>query len=110
MTTVIVINQAQMGSGDEGLGRKILCTALRKLPSFSDLEAIVLYNNGVKLATKDSFVATELTQLHEHGVDILPCGTCVEHFGLKDQMIFDHVSNMDEILATLAKAEKVITL
>jgi intracellular sulfur oxidation DsrE/DsrF family protein len=110
MTTVIVINQAQMGIGDEELGHKILSTCLRKLFNFPDLEAIVLYNGGVKLATRDSFVRTELTQLHEHGVDILPCGTCVEHFALKDQMLFDHVSNMDEIVATLAKAEKVITL
>jgi selenium metabolism protein YedF len=110
MTTVVVINQAQMGSGDEQLGRKILATCLRKLHVFPDLEAIVLYNSGVKLATRDSFVATELTQLHEHGVDILPCGTCVEHFGLEGQTLFGQVSNMDEIVATLAKAEKVITL
>jgi intracellular sulfur oxidation DsrE/DsrF family protein len=110
MTTVVVINQAQMGGGDEELGRKILSTCLRKLTSFPDLEAIVLYNGGVKLAVKDSFVAVELVQLHEHGVDILPCGTCVEHFALKDQMLFAGVSNMDEILATLARAGKVITL
>jgi len=110
MTTVVVINQAQMGTGDEQLGRKILATCLRKFFTFQGLEAIVLYNSGVKLATRDSYVATELTQLHEHGVDILPCGTCVEHFGLKAQMLFDHVSNMEEIVATFAKAEKVITL
>lgn len=110
MTTVVVINQAQMGSGDEQLGRKILATCLRKLYVFPGLEAVVLYNGGVKLATKGSSVATELTQLHEHGVDILPCGTCVEHFGLKDQMLFERVSNMEEIVATLAAAEKVITL
>jgi intracellular sulfur oxidation DsrE/DsrF family protein len=110
MTTVVVINQAQMGSGDEQLGRKILATCLRKLYVLPGLEAIVLFNAGVKLATRDSFVATELTQLHEHGVDILPCGTCVEHFGLKGQMLVDHISNMDEIVAALGKAEKVITL
>lgn len=110
MTTVIVINQPQMGSGNEELGRKILGTCLRKLVGFSGLEAIVLYNTGVTLAVKSSFVAAELLELHQQGVDILPCGTCVDHLGLRDQMLFDHVSNMDEILACLRQADKVITL
>lgn len=110
MATVIVINQAQMGSGDEQLGRKILGTCLRKLVSFAGLDAIVLYNSAVTLATKGSFVAAELSTLHERGIDIMPCGTCVDHFRLHGQMLFDRVSNMDEILACLGSADKVITL
>jgi len=110
VNTVIVINQAEMGSGDAELGRKILGTCLRKLANFSGLEAIVLYNSGVTLATKGSFVAAELSALHQKGVDILACGTCVEYLGLRDQMLFGHVSNMDDILACLRQAEKVITL
>jgi hypothetical protein len=43
-------------------------------------------------------------------VDILPCGTCVDHFKIRDKLAFQHVSNMDEILATLNAAERVITL
>jgi intracellular sulfur oxidation DsrE/DsrF family protein len=110
MATVVIINQAQMGSGDEELGRQILATCVRKLVNFSNLEAVVLYNGGVKLATRDSYLAVELSLLHEHGVDVLPCGTCVDRFGLRGQMLFDKISNMDEILATLAAADKVITL
>ena len=60
MRTVLVLNRDQMGSGDAELGRKILITCLRKLPKFEGLEAIVLYNGGVKLATKTSPAATEL--------------------------------------------------
>ncbi|MFH1418791.1 MAG: DsrE family protein [Planctomycetota bacterium] len=110
MATVIVINKPQMGSGDEELGRKILGTCLSKLANFPDLEAIVLYNGGVSLAAEGSFVAAELKQLYERGVDIVPCGTCLDHFGLADQLLFDRASNMDEILWTLAQADKVITL
>jgi intracellular sulfur oxidation DsrE/DsrF family protein len=110
MKTVFVINNDQMGHGDIELGSKILATCLRKLLKFPDLEAVVLYNAGVKLATRDSPVASELHQLHEAGVDILPCGTCIEHYGLYDRMILDRVSDMDEILATLRDADKVITL
>jgi intracellular sulfur oxidation DsrE/DsrF family protein len=110
MKTVFVVNHDQMGHGDIELGSRILATCLRKLLKFADLEAVVLYNAGVKLATENSPVASELRQLHEAGVEILPCGTCVTHYDLHARMIVDRVSDMDEILATLRDADKVITL
>ena len=110
MGTVIVINNDQMGGGDRELGRKLLGTFLRKLVSFENLEAIILYNAGVRLAVEDSFATVELGLLHEAGVEILPCGTCVKQFGLEDRLFIDRISNMDEILATIQKADKVITL
>ena len=110
MKTVLVLNNDQMGHGDAELGRKILGTCLRKTMRIPGLEAVVLYNAGVKLATKDSPFAPELSQLHENGVDLLACGTCVQHYDLQDQLVVNRLSNMDEILATLQKAEKVITL
>ncbi|MFH0983147.1 MAG: DsrE family protein [Planctomycetota bacterium] len=110
MKTVLIVNNDQMGHGDAELGRKILGTCLRKLPRLARLDAVVFYNGGVKLATKTSPFVAELHQLHEHGVELLVCGTCVAHFGLQDQMVLERVSNMDEILAVLNAAEKVVTL
>ena len=110
MGTIFVLNKAQMGSGDEALGRKILASCLRKLANSADLRAIVFYNGGVNLVTKASPVAVEIGLLREKGVDLLACGTCVEHFGTKDQLLLDGVSNMDEILAAIADADKVVTL
>ncbi len=110
MKTVLVLNNDQMGHGDADLGQKILGTCLRKLTHFAGLEAVVLYNAGIKLAAKNSPHAAELHQLQESGVDVLVCGTCVNHYGLQDQMNLDGVSNMDDILATLQSADKVITL
>ena len=110
MATVIVLNREQMGDGDAALGRKILGTFLRKSGVIQDLEAIVFYNAGVKLAAKDSPVATELRQLHDNGVELMPCTTCVEHYGLVGNLLVDKASSMDDVLATLRKAGKVITL
>ncbi len=110
MKTVFVLNKAQMGSGDEALGRKILASCLRKLVSFDDLRAVVFYNGGVKLLTADSPVAVEVGLLQEKGIDLLACGTCVEHFGIADRLIVDGVSNMDEILKAIDEADKVVTL
>ncbi len=110
MRTVLVLNNDQMGHGDADLGHKILGACLRKLTRFAGLRAVVLYNGGIKLAAKNSPHAVELHQLQESGVDVLVCGTCVDHYGLQDQMNLDGVSNMDDILATLQSADKVITL
>lgn len=111
MSTIIVLNRDAMGHGDDALGRKILPTFLRKSVAFGDkLEAVVLYNTGVKLAAKDSPVAVELTQLLDRGVEIMPCTTCVEHFGLMGNLIVEKPCSMDDIIAVLRRAEKVITL
>lgn len=99
-----------MGHGDTDLGRKVLGTFLRKSIAITDLETIALYNEGVKLATRDSPVATELTMLHDRGVDVLPCATCVDHYGLRGKLCVEKIGTMDEIVDALKKADKVITL
>lgn len=108
MQTVLVLNHDQMGHGDPALGQKILGTFLRKSRAIGDLAAIVLYNSGVRLAAKDSPVLGELLQLHESGVDVRPCGTCVEYYAV--ELGIGPVSNMDEIIRELDRAAKVITL
>ena len=106
--TVVIVNQDQMGHGDRELGHKILGTFLRKCIALHGLEAIVFYNGGVRLVAGDSPVLAELTSLEEDGVDLLPCGTCIDALGV--EVAVGKVSNMDEIVAELARAEKVVTL
>ncbi|MCH2105572.1 MAG: DsrE family protein [Planctomycetes bacterium] len=108
MNTVIVLNHDQMGLGDSELGRKILGTFLGKVPSIQEVSTIALYNSGVKLLAKGSPVLAELTMLEENGVDLLPCGTCVNHYGV--ELATGEISTMDQIVQELNKAEKVITL
>lgn len=108
LRTVVVLNQDQMGHGDRALGLRILGTFLRKAIALDGLDALVFFNSGVKLLAPGSPVLAELTLLAEHGVDLVPCGTCVEHFGLS--LAVGHVSDMDTILRELSAAQKVITL
>jgi selenium metabolism protein YedF len=110
VNTVLLLNHDGMGHGDPTLGLKILGTFLRKTPALDKLRAVLLVNGGVKLAIEGSPVLPELRQLHDNGVDICPCGTCLDHFGLREKLAVGEVSNMDAIVAELAKAEKVITL
>lgn len=108
MHTVVVLDQDQMGHGDPELGRRILANFLRKAGALRGLTAILLYNSGVKLLAKGSPVLAELTALEAHGVDLVPCGTCVNHFGI--ELAAGRISDMDTILREIDRASKVVTL
>jgi selenium metabolism protein YedF len=73
-------------------------------------EAIILMNNGVKLATKDSLVIGELRQLEDQGIEILACGTCLSRLQLTDKLAVGQISNMYNITDILLKSKKVISL
>lgn len=110
MATLILIGRDQMGDGDRDLGRRVLANFLRKSIALGDLDAIAFYNAGVLLAATDSPVAVELTQLHERGIDLLACQTCVEHYGLMDRLLFPPPSSMEDIVNLMKRATKVLTL
>jgi len=108
MSTVLVLARAQMGDGDKTLGQKILGTFLRKSAALAGLRSILLYNDGVKLVAAGSPVLTELKLLEEAGVEIVPCGTCLEFHGIAPAV--GKTGNMDQIVSEMGKALKVLTL
>lgn len=108
MQTVVVLNQDQMGHGDRALGQRILVTFLRKAIGLSGLDTIVMYNSGVRLVAAESPVLAELRALEDRGVDLVPCGTCLQHYGITPAV--GKASDMDTILSELGRAAKVITL
>jgi hypothetical protein len=108
MQTVLVLDSDQMGSGDPDLGARILKTFLQKAVALQDLEAVLLFNAGVKLTAADSSVLQELAMLEERGVELVPCGTCLQHYGVDPAA--GRVGSMDDIVAAMGKAAKVITL
>ncbi len=110
MRTVILVTGEELGSAEPALGRRVLRTFLQKLGRLQGLDAILLVNAGVKLAANGSEVLGELASLAERGVDVLPCQTCVEHFGLAGSMAVGTVSTMDDLVKRLDQAAKVITI
>ncbi|MBN1514307.1 MAG: DsrE family protein [Phycisphaerae bacterium] len=110
MKTVLVINRYGMGEGDDTLARELLTTFLNKASTLRDLEAICLYNGGVKAAFEGSPMLPALSTLHENGVELITCGTCVNHFASAEKVKVGRVGSMDDVLSTLHKAKKVITL
>lgn len=71
---------------------------------------LLFYTDGVRLACQGSPVLEELQQLESAGVELVLCKTCLDSFGMLDQVQVGVVGGMGDILETLQKAEKVVSL
>ncbi len=110
MKTVLVLGHDGMGHGDAELGARILRTFLQKCRTIRGLHAVVLFNSGVKLVAEGSPVLGEMQHLFEAGVDICPCGTCLDRFGLRERLAVSEPGNMDAIIEQMNAADKLIAL
>jgi selenium metabolism protein YedF len=109
--TVVLIPSETMGRGDDELGGILIRSFLHTLQEVEPSpDTIILVNSGVKLAVDGSHVLEDLEALVGKGVELLACGTCLAHFGLKDRIVAGEVSNMYSIAETLLGADKVVTL
>jgi selenium metabolism protein YedF len=106
---VVILSDNRMGRGDDVLGDILMRAFLNTLLLRKPLpKTILCYNAGVKLAAKDSAVIDDLRLLEQAGTDILVCGTCVNYFGLGDRIGAGHISNMYDIVETMAGATRLL--
>jgi selenium metabolism protein YedF len=106
---VVILSDNHMGRGDDVLGDVLIRSFIHTLLQLKPLPVtIICYNAGVKLAVKDSPVLDDLQQLAQAGVDILVCGTCVNYFGLGEQIAAGRISNMYDIAETMAGAARLV--
>ena len=107
----VVINNDGMGVAETALTHKLIKTYLNLLDLDDRLpEAICLYAGGVKLAVAGSPVLEELQSLEAKGVRLIVCTTCLNHFGLFEELKAGAAGGMKDILDAQWKAEKTITL
>ena len=108
---VVFIDTDSLGRGSEELGRILMRSFLQTLEqSEVHPQKVILINGGVKLACEGSEVLEDLQELSAKGTEILSCGTCLDFFGIKKKLAVGRVSNMYEILNSLARAGKVIKM
>ena len=107
--TVVVISSAAMGNGNDELGHTLMKGFLYALSQLEKLpEKILFYNGGVTWTTEGSDSLEDLKSMEEQGVEILSCGTCLNFYGLTDKLKVGSVTNMYDIVESMAKADKVI--
>lgn len=98
-----------MGEGDSQLGRKLLITFLKKLSeSNTRIDVIGCVNSGVYLTTEGSKVIDSLRKLEAKGAKIATCGTCLEHFGIKDKLLIGEIGTMNGTVEIMSAADRVI--
>ena len=99
-----------MGKGDDVLGRKLMRGFLRTwIDAPTKPWRMIFINSGVHLTTIDEEAVEAVSLLEDNGVEILSCGTCLEHFGLVDRLQVGRATNMFEVIDTLNSASKVIS-
>ncbi len=71
---------------------------------------ICFYTEGIKLCVNGSPVLEELHNLARKGVELVLCSTCLETFGLREQVAVGIVGGLGDIIAAMTQADKVITV
>lgn len=106
---VLVLASDEMGQGDAVLGRLLMkgfvyaVTQQDKLP-----ETVLLFNGGAKLSCQGSDSLEDLKELEAQGVEILTCGTCLNHYGIAEKLLVGNVTNRYEIVEKMTGAKKIV--
>lgn len=109
--TVVLVTREGMGSADVALQRKLFATYLKLLLENGTLPgAICFYTDGVKLVVEGSPVLDLLKEVEQKGVHLVICQTCLNAFGLLDDVRVGVVGGMGDILSAQVMAAKVISL
>ena len=106
---VVVLSADTMGTGDEKLGRKLMKAFIFALTSQDETPAkVICYNAGARLTTVDADTIKDLKTLEAAGTTVMTCGTCLDFYGLKEQLQVGIVSNMYDIVEAQMSASLVI--
>jgi selenium metabolism protein YedF len=108
---VILAGSDVLGNGDDTLGRALMKSYLFALSESDTIPKTMLFlNGGVKLTTEGSEVLESLEKLLSMGVEIMPCGTCLDFFKLKDKLVIGTITNMYTIVDKMNSASNTIKL
>ena len=108
---MVMVASDRMGRGDDELGAKLMFNFLKTLKEMGhELWRLVFVNNGVKLAVEGSEALSILKELEGDGVQILVCGTCLNHFKLLEKKKVGETTNMLDIVTAMQVSDKVINI
>ena len=110
--TVFVFASYGMGQTDNAelkikLAKKFLALIAEADPLPSQ---ICFYTDGVKLCVTGSPVLDELRTLAAKGVELVLCSTCLETFGLRNQVAIGVVGGMGDIITAMTNADNTVSL
>ena len=106
---VAVISSNCMGQGDDTLGKLLMKGFIYALSQQEQLpRTVLLYNGGAFLSCEGSDSVEDLRELEAQGVEILTCGTCLNHYGLEGKLQVGGGTNMYEIAERMTGARLLV--
>ena len=107
--TFLYLNSDEMGQGDPELGKKLMRIFLENLVNADvEIDYIACVNSAIHLTTKGSYVVNSLQRLQDAGAQITSCGTCLDHFNKRDDLVIGEVGTMRQTIELMHMADKVI--
>jgi selenium metabolism protein YedF len=98
-----------MGEGDNELGGILMKGFIYALSQQDELpDTMLFYNGGAKLTCESAPTLEDLKSLEAQGVEILTCGTCLNHYGLTEKLQVGSVTNMYVIAEKMTQADLII--
>jgi selenium metabolism protein YedF len=107
----ILIISDKIGRGDEELGALLMKNFLYSVARNEEAPAaVMLMNEGVRLACEGSSSLDDLALLAEKGVAVKACGTCLDFLGLTEKLAVGDVGAMPASVAALLGDDEVLTI
>jgi selenium metabolism protein YedF len=102
MSKRVFIVTDRLGRGSDELGGILMKSFIYSLArNETKPVAVMLMNEGVRLACEGSSSLDDLKLLSEAGVPVKACGTCLDFLGLSDKLVVGEVGNMADAVAAL---------
>ena len=106
---VIQVSSDAMGAGSDELGRNLMKAFIFAVTQQDELpQTMLFYNGGAHLTCEGSPCLEDLKALADQGVEILTCGTCLNHYGIADKLAVGEVTNMYVICQKLEQASNIV--
>jgi selenium metabolism protein YedF len=106
---LLLITSSGLGDGEPDLGEKLMGAFLTQLLETGPAPARVIFmNSGVFLTTEGSAVLPQLSRLEALGSELLSCGTCLEYYGRKEQLVVGRPTNMRDTVEALRTFGRVL--
>ena len=100
-----------IGRGNDELGAVLMKNFLYSLARNAEKpRAVMLMNEGVRLACTGSSSLDDLAILAENGVAVKVCGTCLDFLGVRDDLAVGEVGAMPDSVAVLITDPDVLTI
>jgi hypothetical protein len=109
--TVLLLTRNGLGDAPNGLQQILVAKYFSLLRQSSQYPGTILfYTEGVRLVCDGSPILEHLSHLASSGVRLVVCSTCLDYFGLMENIKVGEVLGMPDILAAMQSAMNVISL